>query len=180
MDIYLATPVSPFHTAAGAAFGTFTTKQDISPQPLPVIQGGTLRPGSKIWVKAVGEFSTTGTPTLALGFYVGTVAGAITTDIALSGVITTGTGAAAWPWDMEWIGICTAVGTSGSITGSGTLQLGTSLTAFANSTVPITQALRTFTVDTTIGRAIGVSGTWGTNSASNTVKTNSLNVMVLN
>lgn len=179
MDIYLATPVGPFPTANGASFGTFTTKKDISPQPLPVIQGGTLRPGAKIWIKAVGEFSTTATPTINLGFYIGTVAGAITTDIALSGTITAGT-ATAWPWDMEWLGTCTAVGTAGSITGSGTLQLGTSLTAFANSAIPITQALRTFAIDTTIARAIGVSGTWGTSSASNAVVTNTLSVMLLN
>lgn len=180
MDIYLATPVAPFHSAAGAAFGTFTTKQDVSPQPLPVIQGGTLRPGAKLWLKAVGEFSTTGTPTLALGFWIGTVGGSITTDIALSGVITTGTTAAAWPFDLEWCGICTAVGTAGSVIGSGILQLGTSLTAFATSALPITQALRTFAWDTTIARAIGVSATYSASSASNTVKVNDLQALLVN
>lgn len=172
MDIYLATPIAPFHAAAGASFGTFTTRQDVSPVDLPVIQGGTLRKGSKLWFKAVGEFSTTGTPTLALGFYIGTVAGAITTVIAESGAITTGSGAAAWPWDLEWTGVCTGTGASGTVVGSGTLQLGTSLTAFTNSTIPVTQALRTITWDTTIARAIGVCATYNTSSASNTVKTN--------
>ena len=38
MDLYLTEPVGPFHTAAGAAFNTFTTKKDVSPQPLPVIR----------------------------------------------------------------------------------------------------------------------------------------------
>lgn len=180
MDFYLAAPVAPFHTAVGATFGTFTTKQDVSPQPLPVIQGGVLRPGAKVWIKAVGEFSTTGTPTLALGFYIGTVAGSITTDIALSSVITTGSGAAAWSWDLEWNGVCTSVGTAGSVTGSGILQLGTSLTAVTATPIPITQALRTFAWDTTIARAIGVSGTWGTSSASNTLRTNNLQVLITN
>lgn len=180
MDFYVANPVGPFPTAAGASFGTFTAKQDVSPQPLPVVQAGQLRPGSKLWIKAVGEFSTTGTPTLALGFYIGTAGAAITTDIALSSVITTGSGAAAWSWDLEWTGVCTAVGTAGTVVGSGILQLGTSLTAIAASPIPITQALRTVTWDTTIARAIGVSATWGTSSASNTVKTNALSVMLLN
>lgn len=180
MDIYLATPVGPFHTAAGASFGTFTTKTDISPIPIPVIQGGTLRPGAKLWLKAVGEFSTTGTPTLQLGFGIGTIGGSITTDIAVSGVITTGTTAAAWPFDLEWCGICVTVGTAGTVVGSGILQLGTSLTAFATSAFPITQALRTVTWDTTIARAISVSAAWGTSSASNTVKVNDHQVLIVN
>jgi hypothetical protein len=180
MDFYLANAVGPFPTAAGAAFGTFTTRQDVSPQPLPIINGYILRPGAKIWLQAYGEFSTTGTPTLALGFYIGTAAGAITTDIALSSVITTGTGAAAWPWAMEWFGTVTAVGTAGTVVGGGELKLGTSLTAWTSTPIPITQALRTVTWDTTIARAIGVSATWGTSSASNTVKTNGLQVVIAN
>lgn len=181
MRLFLAEPVGPFHPAVGAAFASFTTKQDISPSPLPVIQGGRLEPGMKIWIQSHGEFSTTGTPTLALGYYIGTRAASITTDIALSSVITTGSGAAAWPWSLEWFGVVTAVGTSGSVTGSGRLDLGTALTTFAAAVpIPITQALRTFTWDTTIERAVGVSATWGTSSASNTLKVNSHQVMIIN
>lgn len=177
MGIFLATPVGPFHNAVGAAFGTFTTKQDVSPQPLPVLQGGTLVPGAKLWIKAVGEFSTTATPTLSLGFWAGTQAGSITIDIAVSSVITTGSGAVAWPWEMEWTGTVTSVGVAGSVTGSGFLLLGTALTTFAAAVpVPITAALRTFALDTTIARAIGVSAAYSASSASNTVKVNSLTV----
>lgn len=180
MDLYFSTPLSPFPAAASSTFSTFTTKQDISPQPLPVMAAYQPRLGSKLWIKANGEFSTTGTPTLALGLYIGTVAGVITTDIALSSVITTGSGAAAWTWDLEWMGTFTALGTAGTVVGSGALQLGTSLTAVTTTPVPITQALRTVTWDTTIARAIGVSATWGTSSASNTVKTNNLAAILLN
>jgi hypothetical protein len=182
VDIYLTTPVGPFPTAAGASFGTFTTRQDVSPQPLPVIQGGTLRIGSKIWMKATGEVSSTGSPTLILGFYFGTVAGSITANAFWeSGAITVATGAA-WPWDLELLAIVTGpLGTTASIVGQGVLQMGTSLTAFSNTAVPITQALRTVSVlDTTIGRAIGVCGTWSASSASNTVKVNSLTVQLHN
>ena len=35
--------------------------------------------------------------------------------------------------------------------------------------MPITQALRTVTVDTTANRAIGVGAAWGTSSASNNI-----------
>jgi len=180
MDFYFATPIGPFPTAASSAFASFTTKQDVSPQPLPIMAAYQPRLGSKLWIKANGEFSTTGTPNLTLGLYIGTLAAAITTDIALSSVITTGSGAAAWPWEMEWLGTFTAVGTSGTVVGSGELKLGTSLTAWTSTPIPITQALRTVTWDTTIARAIGVSGTWSASSASNIVKTNSLVAMLLN
>lgn len=180
MDLYLTEPIGPFPVAAGASFASFTTKQDVSPQPLPVINGYRLRLGSKIWIQSHGEFSTTGTPTLALGHYIGSAAGAITTDIALSSAITTASGAAAFPWSLEWFGIVTAVGVSGTVVGSGRLDIGTALTTISSFPLPISQALRTVTWDTTIARAIGVSATWGTNSASNTVKVNSHAVSILN
>src|SRR6266508_2459518 len=62
--------LDPFPTAVGAQFTTFTTNQDISPQPLPVIYGNELRVGSKIELEAIGEYGSTGTPTLILGFYI--------------------------------------------------------------------------------------------------------------
>jgi hypothetical protein len=181
MDVYFTEPVGPFPAAAGAAFASFTTKQDVSPQPLPVINGYRLRLGSKIWIQSHGEFSTTGTPTLALGYYIGTAAGAITTDLALSSVITTASGAAAFPFSMEWFGTVTGtLGTAATIVGGGRLDLGTSLIAITSVPIPITQALRTVTWDTTLARAVGVSATWGTSSASNIVKVNSHAVMILN
>lgn len=181
-DYYLVTPLSPFPAAVGAAANTFTTRLDISPAPLPVMPALTPRVGTKLWLKANGEFSTTGTPTLVLGFFIGSIASpsTITTDIALSSVITTGSGAAAWPWEMEWLGMFTAINSSGSVTGSGELKLGTSLTAWTSTPIPITQALRTFTWDTTAAKAVGVSATWGTSSASNSIKCNNLTALLLN
>jgi hypothetical protein len=181
MDIYLCEPVGPFATAGGAAFNTFTTKKDVSPQPLPVIPAGKLRLGSKILIRANGEYSTTGTPTLAWGLWFGTRAAAITGDVALSSVITTPSGAAAFPWLMEWEGVCTAVGTAGTLLGQGTLVQGTALTTTATFPIPITQALRTVaSFDTTIERAIGVSATWGASSASNSITTYGVTVVILN
>jgi hypothetical protein len=181
MDIYLCEPVGPFQTAVGAAFNTFTTKQNVSPVPIPVIPAGKLRLGSKILIRANGEYSTTGTPTLAWGLWFGTRALSISGDIALSSVITTPSGAAAFPWMMEWEGVCTAVGTAGALNGQGSLVQGTSLTATATFPIPITQALRSVaSFDTTIERAIGVSATWGASSASNSITVNNLTVLLLN
>lgn len=181
MDIYLSAPVGPFPTASGAAFNTFTTKKSVDPLPIKVIPAGQLRLGSQIHIKAIGEYSTTGTPTLTWGFWFGTRALAITGDIALSSVITTPTGSAAFPWEMEWEGICNAVGTAGTLLGCGTLIQGTSLTAMSLFPIPITQALRTVSgFDTTIERAIGVSATWGTSSASNSITVYDYTVTIRN
>jgi len=176
----LVNTVNPFPTAIGGAFASFTSRQDVSPQPLPTIQANTLRAQTKIAIRANGEFSTTGTPTLVWGLYIGTAAASITTVIAESSVITTGSGAAQWPWVMKWDGICTANGVSGSVTGSGYLIYGTSLTAVTTVPIPITLALRTFTWDTTIARSVGVCATYSASSASNTFKTYDLTVNLRN
>jgi hypothetical protein len=178
----LVSPVDPWHTAVGAAFTTFTTRQSVSPLPLAVIQGGTLRLGQKIRVTAEGEFSTTGTPTLSIGVFLGTVAGSITHQWEYTAAAT-GSGAAAWPWRLHWLGLVTGtLGTTTTVVGQGYVMLGTSLVAFGSLLpIPSTQALRTVaTVDTTIARAVGICATWGTSSASNSITTNNLAVELVN
>jgi len=182
VDIYLCEPVGPFPTGVGAAFNAFTTKQDVSPKPLPVIPAGKLRRGSKISVRANGEFSTTGTPTLSIGIYIATRAAGSPTDLAISSAITTGSGAAAWPWSLEWDGILNAdPGTASSIQGQGSLLLGTALTTLAAAVpIPISAALRAVAIDTTIERAIGVNAAWSASSASNSITVYDLRVVILN
>ena len=182
MDIYLCEPVGPFAQAASAAFNTFTTKQNVTTLGnVPVLPAGKLRAGSKLHLRAAGNFSTTGTPTLSLGFWLGTRALAMTLDIAISSAITTGSAAAAWPWIMEWDGICTKADVSGTLLGQGKLYLGTALTTFAAPVpIPITQALRTIAIDTTIERAIGVSAAFSASSASNQVQVDDCRAILLN
>lgn len=182
MDIYLCEPVGPFATAVSAAFNTFTTKQNVvTVGNAPVIPAGKLRAQSKIHVAARGNFSTTGTPTLGLGFFIGNRALTATIDLAISSLITTGSGAASWPWVMEWDGICTATVTAGSLIGQGRLYLGTALTTFASPVpIPITAALRTVAIDTTIERAISVNAAFSASSASNQVQVDSNEVLILN
>ena len=173
MDVYVSTPIPPFADAIGAAFNTFTTRQFIDPLPVPVLLPYQLRPGSRIKIEAEGQYSTTGTPTLVLGVALGIVGatGALATPIVLaeSSAITTPSGAAAFQWRMEYRGLVTLQGTAGSITGTGSLEYGTSLTAVTTLPVPITLALRTVAIDTTISRGIGVVATWGTSNAANTL-----------
>lgn len=173
---YWRAPLPPLHIASGTALNTSITLTDISPLPNIVVPGNQFDFGATVHVEACGEFSTTGTPTLLLGFYLGGVAG---TALAVSGVITTGSGAAAWPWRMEWQGRIRVLGTSGSIKGQGELKLGTSLTAFALSAIPITQALRTVTWDTTAAKAITVGAQWGTSNVANNVVCDEISLELL-
>lgn len=182
MHFELCEPVGPYPLNVSNAFNTFTTKQNVcSAGFVPVIPAGRLDAGTKLHVSARGNFSTTGTPTLSLGFWIGTRALAIAIDLAISSAITTGSGAAAWPWIMVWEGLCTKADVAGSLIGQGALKLGTALTTFgAEVPIPITAALRTVAIDTTIERAIGVSAAFSASSVSNQVQVDDLRVLILN
>ena len=170
MRLPIAGPLTPLHIADGAAFPNFTTFQDISPAPQLVLPQQVMDAGLELLLYANGEFSTTGTPTLSIGFWFNGAAGAAPTSIlAQSAAITTGTGAAAWPFEVQWRGRLRSIGSSATIKGQGHLILGTSLTAVSVNPIPTTQGLRTVTVDTTANRAVGVGAAWGTASASNTI-----------
>lgn len=175
MRLPIVGPLTPLHVVDGSAFTTFTTFQDVSPSPQLVIPQQMMDVGMELFLYAHGEFSTTGTPTLSAGFWFNGAAGAAPTSIlAQSAAITTGSGAAAWPWEMWWRGRLRSIGSSGSFKGVGSLILGTSLTAESLNPLPVTQALRTVTVDTTANRAIGVGAAWGTSNASNSITTYNL------
>ena len=182
MDLYLAEPVGPFPIAASATFATFTTKQNVTTLGnVPVIPAGKLRAGSKLYVAARGNFSNTGTPTLSLGFWIGTRALAMTIDLAISTAITTATTVTSVPWIMDWEGFCTKADVSGTLLGQGKLYLASALATFnAPVPIPITAALRTVAVDTTIERAVGVSAAWNASSGSNIVQVDDLRVMIIN
>ena len=180
MRLPIVGPLTPLHVADGSAFNTFTTFQDISPSPQLVIPQQMMDVGMELYLYAHGEFSTTGTPTLSVGFWFNGSAGAApATILAQSSAITTGTGAAAWPWEAWWRGRLRSIGSAGSFKGTGSLILGTSLTAVSLNPIPVTQALRTVSVDTTANRAVGVGAAWGTSSASNSITVYNLSALVL-
>ena len=180
MRLPIAGPLTPLHVADGASFNTFTTFQDVSPLPQLVFPQQTLDVGTEVYLYANGEFSTTLTPTLSIGFWFNGAAGAAPTSIlAQSAAITTASGAAAFPWEAWWRGRLRAIGSSGSWKGEGQLILGTSLTAVSLNPMPITQALRTVTVDTTTNRAVGVGAAWGTSAAANNIICYHLSALVL-
>lgn len=162
--------MDPQPNARGAAFNTFTTAKCVSPTPLAVTYANELKVGTKLQLEAVGEFSTTGTPTMRLGFAYGmTAGGLLSTGVALaaSDLVATGSGAVAWAWHLNYWGIVTAVGATGTIYGSGTLDLASSLIAMATKPIPITAAARSVTIDTTVMKTWGVFAEFGTSSVSN-------------
>lgn len=181
--------LDPFSTARGPAVNTFTAFRDVAgttgnPGSLPTTIGNELKLGSIIHLDARGEFSCATGITYQLGFIYNAVAGAAGgTTLAASGVITTGTNPAAWPWVLEWEGLITSIGLAGAnsvIYGQGTLQLGTSLIAFALSAIPITAAARQVSIDTTIKALWGVGCAIGTSGAGNGVRVDSFNVLIEN
>lgn len=177
--------LDPHHTARGSAKNTFTAYQDVygvaASQPLPMTGANELKLGTRVEIEAWGEFSTTVTPTIQIGaIYNATAAAAGGTALAQSAAITTGSGAAAWPWHYHVCGVITAVGTTGSIYIQGVLDLGTSLTAFSSSACPVTAAARAVAIDTTISARWGIGVAFGTSNAANQVTVDMANFTVLN
>lgn len=161
--LYVA-PVPPLNVGTGTVANNATI-QDLSPAPQIILPANLLDTGQVIRLKAFGVFSTTGTPTIILGFYYGAVAGVA---LAASSAITTASGAANFPWEMEYEGRVRTTGSTGTIMGRGTLQLGTTVAATAFSPIPVT-ALATVTIDTSTAKQITVGTTWSAASASNTI-----------
>lgn len=160
----------PAQVAAGSAYASSVTLTDVSPLPNTAIGANSLVPGSVIRLTAFGTFSTTGTPTLLLGFYYGGVAG---TALAATTAITTGSGVTNVPWRLEYQGIVRSAGASGTIMGQGCAYLGTAVSAWSIYPLPQT-ALATVSIDTTTAKNVTVGAQWGTSSASNTLTCHSI------
>jgi hypothetical protein len=179
----------PTTSARGSAKNTFTSMQDVygatnRPDLLPSTYANELKLGTRVRVTAVGEFSTTGTPTIQFAILYGATPGAAGgVSLGTTAATTTGSGAAAWPWEMRWLGIVTQTGgpsSLGVIYGSGILHLGTGLNAFTELAMPSTAAARSASIDTSVQKQWGCGVAWGTSSASNSVTVDVFNVEIMN
>ena len=167
---------APYQTTDGAAYTASTTITDVSPAPQITLPANYYYVGQVFRATAFGLISGVSGINLTMGFYYGGVAG---TALLTSGAITTTTAATAWPWHMEaWVEVKT-LGSSGTVWSKGWLDLPTSLTAIARTSMPATQT-QPITVDTTTAKAITAGATWGTNSASNTLTLEGYPVSALN
>jgi hypothetical protein len=129
---------------------TTATLTDISPQPC-LIPAGTLALGTRVRVRAAGEYTATTTASaLTWGFYMNQVGTAIgTTEAILATTASTAAVVAtAWPFIIEYVGVMQALSvsqnaTTAKIVGQGWSYLPASLTTFTQAAFPITAALRT-------------------------------------
>jgi hypothetical protein len=176
--------LDPFPIARGAAANTFTTAKDVSPTPLKYSYANELKVGTIVQLEALGEYSTTGTPTMRLGFAYGiTSAGGLLStgvNLAASDLVATVTGAAAFSWHLNYIGIVTADGGTGTLYGHGYIDLSSSLIAAGSKPIPITAAARSSTIDTTAKKTWHVFAEFGTSSVSNQVIVDVFNVQIHN
>jgi hypothetical protein len=166
---------SPQQTTAGTALASSTTLTDISPVPQLSLPANYAGNGTAFLLRATGVFSTTGTPTLRLGFYYGAVAGV---SLADTGTVTTASGVTNVQWVLEAVVTVRSNGATGTAWTQGTCAFGTSATAM--SLLPLPGAAPTaVTVDTTAAKQVTVGAQWGTSSASNTVTCHSFQVVSL-
>lgn len=177
--------LDPFPATRGVAANTFTTAKDISPTPIRTVLGNELKLGSVVELEAYGEFSTTGTPTLQIGFAYGMTQGGLASTgvtVAASGAITTATGAASFPWHAKVLLLVTAIGTAGTMyVPSGILDLGTSLIVSAGSWMPVTAAARAVTgIDTTVVKTFGVFAAYSVSSVSNAITCDVFTAKIVN
>lgn len=178
--------LDPFPAAVGTTKASFSTLQDVAGVAgnvgsLPTTLPHELKVGTRVELEAFGEFSSLASATIALAFlYNATPGAAGGTTLALSSTITVTGTPAGWMFHMHYDGIVTAIGASGSIYGHGIVDVGTSLTALTSSPFPITQALRTVAIDTTVKAAWGVGWVYGASNASNTVTVGAMNAIIRN
>lgn len=146
MAVLWSYPVAPLSPVAGVAV-TAAALTAGTPLPAPIIPGGVLIPGSKLYLEADLEMtSTSATPTLTLAFYIGAVGGAIgsATLIAATGANALTATTTAWPIKLRYTGtIRTLSPSAGVIQGTGEQLYGSSLTAWATTPFPATSAART-------------------------------------
>jgi hypothetical protein len=174
---YWVAPVPPLNYASGTAF-VGTSLLDISPGALLTPrQVPALVPelGTTLRVRAHGSVTCTTTgSTLTLGLYWGGIAGVLLGGV--TGGNSPASGAAAWPWWLEYEGEFRALGSSGSIYGAGSLSWPTSLTAWTNQPIPQTAAARTVTVSTAAAQPVTIGANWSSATGAPSITCDRMNI----
>lgn len=171
-------PIGPFHTADGAAYASSTTLTDVGPTPSIVIPANYLEVGMRLEWVVFGRFSTTGTPTLTLGVYLGTGAIASGQAVTVTSALTTPSGVTNQTFRIEGNASVRAVGSGTSATIIGVSEV-SNVTTTATNMAPAT-APATLGFDSTIANKIMFGATWGTSSASNTLTCHYFDVRSVN
>lgn len=169
MQSWVSNPNAPGQ-GAGSALASSTSLTDISAGGASASAFftqtyGPMYVGQRWRLTAHGILSSTGTPTLLLGFYYGAVAG---TALAATAATAVANNAAAQPWRLELLMSVRSLGSSGTVWAQGWVDFPTSLTALTRTAIPVTNA-QLVTVNTATNSALTTGAQWGTSSASNTV-----------
>jgi hypothetical protein len=117
---------------------------------------------------AAGIYSTTGTPNLTLGVYLGGVAG---TALAAAIAVTTPSSVTNVAWFLQAISRVTATGTSGTVLTQGFL-LGVEATSAITTSAGVTMLADSggsSTQNTSVANIVTVGATWSASSSSNTL-----------
>jgi len=174
-------PVGPLNNASGPAV-TAAALTDASPAPPIIIPAGLLNVGTELRIRAHGEFTVaSGTPACIFGLYWGGIAGVVLTATA-SLTLPVGTG---FPWMLEWDGevrglSTSAGGNTGSVNGQGKFHLGATLSTYGTVAAhPITKALRTIALDTSVNKIVALGVTLSTVTGTPSVTCDDLIVELL-
>lgn len=182
-------PVGPLNSASGPAV-TAAALTDASPAPPIILPAGLINVGTEMRVRAHGEItSASAIPTVVFSIVWQTPGTAIgsapAVTIAATGALAISASAASWPWMLEWDGEFRALttgagGNTGSVNGMGKFHMGSALTAFAvPAAFPVTKALRTVSLDTSINKAILLGVTLSVTTGSPSITCDDLIVELL-
>jgi hypothetical protein len=153
-----------WNTVAPTAVGNTTSETIIFPDV--TIPANFMNDGRLLNVRAQGQHSTTGTPTLIFRVRWGGVAGTL---ICLSQTFTTGSGVTANLWELDILIQGRSNGSSGTLVAIGCVSLVgatvvSSLMCVGGSATPAAT-----TCDLSVDKALSVTAQWGTQNASNTL-----------
>lgn len=150
--------------ASGTAIANTVTETIIFPNI--TIPANFLQDGRAIRIRAQGQHSTTGTPTLIFRLRWGGVSGTV---IALSPTFTCGSGVSANVWDLDLLLQVRSNGSSGTVVVIGRAIVNGATTPCQAMCVGGAATPAATTVDLTADTALSITATWGTASSSNTL-----------
>jgi len=161
-------------TASGTAVANTTTETIIFPNV--TIPANYMQDGRSLRLRAFGQYSNTGTPTIIFSLRWGGAAGTV---LCKTAACTTPSGVTAACWDLDIVMTTRSNGSAGTIMANGTARVfaavaGTVASATGEGLVtPMTNGgvvtPAAATVDLTADTALSLTATWSAASASNTL-----------
>jgi len=160
-------------TASGTAVASTSAETILFPNV--TIPANYMQDGRTLRIRAIGQYSNTGTPTMIFGLRWGGVAGTL---LCKTAACTTPSGVTAAMWDLDIILTTRSNGATGTIMANGVARVhaavaGTVASATgAGLVTPMTNGgvvtPAAVTVDLTADTALSITLTWSASSSSNT------------